>query len=148
MKKFIAIVGMVFGGAVLLYGLRCWSLHDSRYLSSFCSLEELRASDVGRCTWETTFRQDGKDFVGIEYRLRKLPTRYFFRWFGPTAQPCLIFDANGRCVDKTRSRNDDHPFVHRWPGLFPFIESCKCGKESSSVAIEKRMPQIEMEATK
>ena len=148
MKKFFAIVGMVFGGAVLLYGLRCWSLHDSRYLSSFCSLEELRASDVGGYALETAFRQNDKDFVGIEYRLRNLPPRYFFRWFGPTAQPCLIFDANGRCVDKTRYYNDDHPFVHRWPGLFPFIASCKCGKGNPLATAEERLPQVEDERTK
>ena len=148
MKKFLAIVGMAFGVAALLYGLRCWSLHDSRYLSSFRSLEELRASDVGGCTWETAFRQDGKDFVGIGYDRWKLPPRYFFRWFGPTSQPCLIFDATGRCVDKTRYRYDDHPFVHRWPGLFPFIASCKCGKGNPLATAEERLPQAEDERTK
>ena len=118
MKKFIAIVGMVFGGAVLLYGLRCWSLHDSRYLSSFRSLEELRASEVGGCTRATAFCQDGKDFVGITYHLGKLPHRFLFRWLGPLSEPYLIFDLDGQCVDRSSNYHDDGLFMRRWPELW------------------------------
>ena len=121
MKNFLAIlaiVGIVFGGVVLLYGLRCWNGHDARYLSSFRSLEELRASEVSGCTRETAFRQDGKDFVGIRYRLSKLPPRFLFRWVGPLSEPYLIFDRDGQCVDRSSNYNDDGPFVRRWPELW------------------------------
>ena len=126
MKKILAIVGtFVF----LLFVLRCWNVHDARYLSSFRSLEELKTSDVGGCTLETAFRQDGKEFIAIRYRLRKLPPRFLFHWIGPLSEPYLIFDSKGLCVDKSDNYNDDHLFVHRWPELFPYVESCRCGWE-------------------
>ena len=145
MKTFLAIVGMVAGVAILLYGLRCWNVHDARYLSSFQSLEELRASEVGGCTRKTAFRQDGKDFVGITYYLRKLPPRFLFRWLGPLSEPYLIFDRDGQCVDKSSNYHDDHLFIHRWPALGQEIESCKCGKVNSLAAAEERLPQEEKE---
>ena len=124
MKKSIALVGVV---VVLVYGLRCWNVHDARYLSSFRLLEELRASDVGGCAWETAFRQDGKDFVGIRYRLRKLPSRFLFRWIGPLSEPCLIFGRDGQCVDRSPNYHDDGSFMGRWPALWKASQSV--GKE-------------------
>ena len=121
MKKVVAVVGTV---VLLVYGLRCWNVHDARYLSSFRSLEELKASDIGGCTWKTAFRQDGRDFVGVRYHLRKLPPRFLFRWLGPLSEPYLIFDANGQCVDRSSNYNDDHLFVRRWPALW---KACKSG---------------------
>ena len=115
MKMFFVIVGMI---ALFGYGLRCWNVHDARYLSSFRSLEELRTSDVGGCTWETAFRQNGKDFIGITYHLRKLPPRFLFRWLGPLSEPYLIFGLDGRCVDKSSNYHDDHLFMRRWPALW------------------------------
>ena len=115
MKKIIVLVG---AAVFLIYVLRCWNVHDARYLSSFRSLEELMASDVGRFTWETAFRQDGKDFVGIRYRLSKLPYRFLFRWLGPLSEPYLIFDRDGQCVDRSSNYHDDGPFMRRWPELW------------------------------
>jgi len=114
-KKIIVLVGAT---VFLIYVLRCWNVHDARYLSSFRSLEELMASDVGRFTWETAFRQDGKDFVGIRYRLSKLPPRFLFRWVGPLSEPYLIFDRDGQCVDRSSNYHDDGPFMRRWPELW------------------------------
>ena len=152
MKKVVVVGGtavFLIGMAVsIICGLRCWTAHDARYLSSFLSLEELRVSDVGGCTWETAFRQDGKDFVGIWYHRRKLPPQYLSRWFGAPYDPYLIFNANGRRVDKTSNYNDDHSFIHRWPALFPSIKSCKCGKGNSSATDGKRIPQIRSEESK
>ena len=52
--------------------------------------------------------------------------------------PCLVFDANGKCVDKSRNYNDDHLFIHRWPSLFPGIESCKCGRAIDAKEEQKK----------
>ena len=122
MKKFLAIVGTVI---FLGYGLSCWNVHDARYLSSFRALEELRASDVGGCTWETAFRQDGKDFIGVRYHLRKLTSRFLFRWLGPLSEPCLIFDSDGRCVDRSSNYHDDGSFMRSWPALWKACDSNK-----------------------
>ena len=118
MKKIIVLVG---AAVFLIYVLRCWNVHDARYLSSFRSLEELRASDVGRCTCETAFRQDGKDFIGIRYRLRKLPPRFLFRWIGPLSEPYLIFDIEGQCDDRSPNYNDDGVFKRHWPALWKAV---------------------------
>ena len=112
MKKGVALVGVV---VVLVYCLRCWNVHDARYLSSFRSLEELRASEVGGCTREIAFRQDGKDFVGITYHFGKLPSRFLFRWLGPLSEPYLVFDRDGQCVDRSSNYHDDGLFMRRWP---------------------------------
>ena len=120
MKKVIAVVGML---VLLCYGLKCWNLHDAHYLSSFRSLKELRASDIGGCTWETAFRQDGRDFVGIRYHLGKLPSRFLFRWLGPLSEPYLIFDIDGQCVDRSSNYHDDHLFIRRWPELWKTCRS-------------------------
>ena len=71
-----------------------------------------------RTDTSSEFRQDGKDFVGIRYHLRKLPPRFLFHWIGPLSEPYLIFDSKGLCVDKSDNYNDDHLFVHRWPALW------------------------------
>ena len=114
----LSTVGAIVGIVGAFYALRCWNLHDARHLSSFQSLEELRTSDVGGCTLETAFRQNGKDFVGIRYRLRELPPKYFFRWLGPLSEPYLIFDCNGQCVDRSSNYHDDGLFMRRWPELW------------------------------
>ena len=115
MKKIIVLVG---AAVFLIYVLRCWNVHDARYLSSFRSLEELRASEVSGCTRETAFRQGGKDFVGITYHRGKLPPRFLFRWIGPLSEPYLIFDRDGQCVDRSSNYHDDGPFMRRWPELW------------------------------
>ena len=115
MKKIIVLVG---AAVFLIYVLSCWNVHDARYLSSFRSLEELRASEVSGCTRETAFRQGGKDFVGITYHRGKLPPRFLFRWIGPLSEPYLIFDRDGQCVDRSSNYHDDGPFMRRWPELW------------------------------
>ena len=139
MIKGVCYVATIVSAIVLLlYVLRCWSTRDAQVLSSFESLEELRTSDVGAYAWETAFRQGDKDFVGVRYHLRKLPPRFVGKWITPVYMPCLVFDANGRCVDKSRNYNDDHLFIHRWPSLFPGIESCKCGRAIDAKEEQKK----------
>ena len=80
-----------------------------------------------RTDTSSAFRQDGKDFVGIRYHLRKLPPRFLFRWLGPLSEPYLIFDPDGQCVDKSSNYHDDGLFMHRWPALWKASQSI--GKE-------------------
>ncbi|MCR5751483.1 MAG: hypothetical protein K6G91_05955 [Kiritimatiellae bacterium] len=124
-----SVVAVVAASALLVYALRFWCEHDARFLSSFGSFEEQRASEVGDCVTETAFRRNGEDFVGVRYRLGKLPLSYLCRWLSSPYEPYLIFDGEGKCVDRTSNYNDDHMFVHRWPELFPGIRSCKCGAD-------------------
>ena len=130
-KKIIFVT--IAGTAIvvsLLYAMSSWYLYDARFLISFDSIEDLMSSDVGESTWKTTFRQNDMDYIGVRYRVRKLPPRFLSRWLLEVNAPCLIFDTKGLCVDKSCNYNDDHLFVHRWPALFPSVKSCKCGWEN------------------
>ena len=126
---FAAIAGTAIA-VFLLYVMSSWNRRDEMFLTSFDSIDDLMSSDVGESTWKTTFRQNDMDYIGVRYRVRKLPPRFLSRWLLEVNAPCLIFNAKGLCVDKSCNYNDDHLFIHRWPALFPYVKSCKCGWEN------------------
>ena len=125
MKRLLLVTVAIAGEVVLFWGVACWVRHDTQWLASFDSLGELKASDVGGSVWETAFRQNGMDYVGVRYHRRKLPPRFVFFWLGPLSEPCLIFDGTGKRVDGSRNYNDDGLFVRRWPALF-------CGRQDAA----------------
>ena len=121
----LLFAGLVAGMAYVTRSVR----NDLQVLCSFENQESLKQSLKPDAYAVVGFSQGGQDYIGIRIDTHRvghllLRTRFFHQ-----SAPYYIFGSSGRKVDFTRNYRDDHAFIHRWPGLFPAITSCKCGQK-------------------
>ena len=100
---------------------------DLQVLCSFENQESLKETLKPDVYAVVGFSQGGQDYTGVRVDSHRVGLLLLHTRFFHQSAPYYIFDSNGRKVDFTRNYNDDHAFIHRWPGLFPTITSCKCG---------------------
>ncbi len=119
----LLFVGFVSGVAYVTRSVR----DDLHVLCSFENRESLKQALRPDTYAVAEFSQGGQDYIGVRVDSHRVSLLLFHTRFFHQSAPYYVFDSNGCKVDFTRNHNDDHAFIHRWPGLFPTITSCKCG---------------------
>ena len=119
----LLFVGLVAVEACVIRSVR----GDLNMLCGFENQESLKQALKPDTYAVAEFSQGGQDYIGVRIDSHRVGLLLLHTRFFHQSAPYYIFDRNGRKVDFTRNHNDDHAFIHRWPGLFPTITSCKCG---------------------